>query len=172
LPPGVAGELVLSGVQVAQGYFGDQVLTGRCFPVLSHPEFGQAVWYRTGDSAVEDSSGGFHHLGRLDHQVKILGNRIELEEVEAHLRQVCGCDSVAAVAWPIVEGSAEGLVAFFADSPCEPSAVFDGLKRRVPAYMMPRHVIRLDRIPLSVNGKIDRKALLHGLEQGDYAHLP
>ena len=60
----------------------------------------------TGDLASQDAEGRFHHLGRTDNQVKVLGNRVELEEVEAHLRKVSGQESVAAVAWPVINGSA------------------------------------------------------------------
>src|SRR5208283_57039 len=85
LPQGEEGELIVSGRQVARGYFQDDELTAARFPTLEGRR-----WYRTGDLAYQDSSGAFHHLGRIDNQVKILGNRIELEEVEAHLREVVG----------------------------------------------------------------------------------
>ncbi len=107
LPPNEEGELVVSGRQLARGYFEDPELTAARFPTLQ----GQR-WYRTGDLAYQDSSGAFHHLGRIDNQVKILGNRVELEEVEAHLREMLRTDLVAAVAWPCVDGRATGIVAF------------------------------------------------------------
>jgi D-alanine--poly(phosphoribitol) ligase subunit 1 len=172
LPAGSVGELVLSGEQVAQGYFDDPALTASRFVRREHPDLGTAVWYHTGDLAVQDELGNFHHLGRLDHQVKLLGHRIELEELDAHLRQVCCSDAVAAVAWPMVNGAAEGLIAFFADSPVDAATVFDGLRQRIPAYMMPGRVIKLDSLAHTPNGKVDRKALVRALEQGAYADPP
>ena len=92
LPPEEEGELVVAGRQVARGYFHDPELTAARFPTLE----GRRL-YRTGDRAYQDCNGVFHHLGRIDNQVKILGNRVELEEVEAHLREIAGTDLVAAV---------------------------------------------------------------------------
>ena len=96
IPIGDKGELALSGKQIAKGYFKDGRMTSSRFPSVNG-----RVWYLTGDLAYQDLDGVFHHLGRTDYQVKILGYRVELEDVEAHLREVCGVDSVAAVAWPI-----------------------------------------------------------------------
>ena len=101
------GELLLSGPQLSSGYFGDAALSEKCFPMLAGRR-----WYRTGDLAYRDTSGVFHHLGRIDNQVKVLGLRVELEEIEAHLREVYETDSVAVIAWPVEHGSASGIVAF------------------------------------------------------------
>jgi len=72
------------------GYFRDPELTARRLPTLDHPEHGRGVWYLSGDLAREDEEGVFHHLGRTDNQVKVLGYRIELEEIDAHLRVITG----------------------------------------------------------------------------------
>ena len=160
LPPDEEGELVVSGRQVARGYFQDPELTAARFPTLNGRR-----WYRTGDLAYQDSSGTFHHLGRIDNQAKILGNRVELEEVEAHLREIVGTDMVAAVAWPLADGRATGIVAFHCAPGMTRDEVRDAMKRRVPDYMIPMRVHVLDILPLGSSGKIDRKALIRMLDE-------
>ncbi len=159
LPQGEEGELLVSGRQVARGYFQDPELTAARFPSLD----GQR-WYRTGDLAYQDPSGAFHHLGRIDNQVKILGNRVELEEVEAHLREVVGTDLVAAVAWPLADIRATGIVAFHCTPGVTRDQIRDGMKKRVPDYMVPQRVHKLDALPLGSSGKIDRQALVRMLD--------
>ena len=160
LPPGEEGELIVSGRQLARGYFQDPELTAARFPTIEGRR-----WYRTGDLAYQDASGAFHHLGRIDNQVKILGNRVELEEVEAHLREIVGTDLVAAVAWPLTDGRATGLVAFHCAPAVTREQVRDEMKKRVPDYMVPQRVHQLDTLPLGATGKIDRKALTRMLDE-------
>jgi len=161
LAPEVEGELVVSGRQLARGYFQDPELTSMRFPML-----GGRRWYRTGDLAYQDASGTFHHLGRIDNQVKVLGNRVELEEIEAHLREIAGTDLVAAVAWPYDGDRATGIAVFH----CAPAVTRDEvrkeMKKRVPDYMIPQRVHCLDSLPLGSSGKIDRKALIRLLDEG------
>jgi amino acid adenylation domain-containing protein len=154
LPPGQTGQIALSGVQLAQGYFEDPGTTRRNFPVI-----GGKRWYLTGDLGCQDSSGAFHFLGRIDNQVKVLGHRVELEEVETHLREVCKSDMVGAVAWPLDHGSAQGLVAFISGTDRSPSEVKQAMEARVLAHMVPKMVHVLPVLPLNTNGKVDRKAL-------------
>lgn len=167
LSAGKTGELALSGSQVALGYFGEPELTARRFRHLKHPQWGLATWYLTGDLAREDQSGCFHHLGRVDHQVKVFGHRIELEEVDSHLRNACGCDSAVAVAWPVRHGVAEGLVAFVGGGTLDSSRILENLKQRVPPYMVPQRIIRMESLPLTPNGKIDRRRLAESLGQDE-----
>jgi amino acid adenylation domain-containing protein len=162
--PGEAGELVLSGPQLAEGYLDDPDLTAHRFRTIEHPAHGSGRWYHTGDLAYEDADGCFHHLGRIDNQVKVLGRRVELEEIEAHLRLVSASESAAAVAWPVENGSAHGIVAFVAATTRRPQEIQDAMKQVVPPHMVPRRVIRLEALPLTPNGKLDRKALLARLE--------
>jgi amino acid adenylation domain-containing protein len=160
LPVSEIGELVVAGRQLARGYFNDPELTAARFPTLRGKR-----WYRTGDLAFRDESGAFHCLGRIDNQVKVLGNRVELEEVEAHLREIAGTDLVAAVAWPYDGSRATGIVAFH----CAPGVTRDEvrkeMKKRVPDYMIPQRVHCLDALPLGSSGKIDRKALIRLLDE-------
>jgi D-alanine--poly(phosphoribitol) ligase subunit 1 len=160
LPPEQEGELVVSTRQAARGYFEDPELTASRFPTLNGER-----WYRTGDLAFEDASGTFHHLGRIDNQVKILGNRVELEEVEAHLRKILGTDMVAAVAWPLVDSRATGIVAFHCALGVTRDTARDEMKKRVPDYMVPQRIHYLDALPLGATGKIDRKALVRLLDE-------
>jgi len=155
LPDGEQGELLLSGPQLSCGYFGDADASAKRFPTLAGRR-----WYRTGDLAYRDTVGIFHHLGRIDNQVKVLGLRVELEEIEAHLREVYETDSVAAIAWPVEHGSASGIVAFVggcfgADDPTLKALI----KKRLPSYMVPSAIRHIESIPLNANGKVDRKEL-------------
>ena len=160
LPRGHEGQLAISGGQVARGYYGEPVLTSRCFPTI-----GSKTWYLTGDLAFQDQLGVFHHLGRIDHQVKILGQRVELEEIETYLRAVSGSENVAAVAWPIQDGIAAGIIAFISGGATPPEELREALRRLLPPYMLPRCIIELDSLPLSSNGKIDRRALTRYLAE-------
>jgi D-alanine--poly(phosphoribitol) ligase subunit 1 len=160
LPQGEEGELVVSTRQAARGYFQDPDLTAARFPTLEGNR-----WYRTGDLAYEDLSGTFHHLGRIDNQVKILGNRVELEEVEAHLREILSTDLVAAVAWPLTDHRATGIVAFHCTPGVTRDEVREEMKKRVPDYMIPKRVHLLDTLPLGSTGKIDRKELTRMLDE-------
>jgi acyl-coenzyme A synthetase/AMP-(fatty) acid ligase len=165
--PGQHGEIVIAGPQVTPGYWRDPQLTAQKFRHLVHPEFGEQIWYFTGDAGYQDNAGVFHHLGRLDHQIKVSGHRVELEEVDTHLRAVCGSDAAAAVAWPVEHGSARGLVAFVSGTSLDSAAIVERLKQRMPGYMVPRRVIQLDALPYTLNGKVDRKALTDRLQQAD-----
>jgi acyl-coenzyme A synthetase/AMP-(fatty) acid ligase len=108
---------------------------------------------------MRDAAGRFHCLGRIDNQVKILGHRIELDEIDAHLRDASGVDLVSAVAWPLVHGAAHGIVAFVGAPAIDHEQLIGALKARLPAYMMPRRVIAMQHLPLNAGGKVDRHAL-------------
>jgi amino acid adenylation domain-containing protein len=169
LPAGEVGELAVSGPQLAIGY-DDAALTARRFPVLDHPTLGSRRRYLTGDLAYEDPDGHLHHLGRIDNQVKVVGRRVELEEIEAHLRAVSGVDA-AVVPWPVEDGVASGVVAVLAQGAWSVEAVQRAMVRRVPSYMVPKRIVALASLPLSTNGKLDRHALARHVEAagGDHA---
>ena len=166
LTTGESGELAVSGPQLAAGYVGDPAQTARRFPMLDHPRLGRSRWYLTGDLACCDEKGQFHCLGRIDNQVKVMGHRVELEEIEAHLRAVAGTEAVAAIGWPSSNGNAAGVVAFVSGARVAPPDIREQMRRRVPAYMLPGRVLPLDELPLSVNGKVDRHALRKLLDEG------
>src|SRR6266702_2614884 len=122
------------------------------------------VYYRTGDRVrrpVGDQP--LIYLGRLDHQIKIHGHRVELGEVEAALREA-GIDAAVALAWPMTSSGAEGIVAFLGDRSADVEAIRERLKRRLPGYMVPSEFHVLNALPLNSNGKVDRKSLLKMLE--------
>ncbi|MBK7424924.1 MAG: amino acid adenylation domain-containing protein [Propionivibrio sp.] len=160
---GASGELVIAGEQLADGYLGAPELTASRFPTLDGKR-----WYRTGDLALRDATGSFHCLGRIDNQVKVLGYRVELEEIDAHLRIVSGADIVGSVAWPQAGGMASGIVSFVGASSIDAEQVIDALKNRLPPYMLPSRIITLEIMPLNSSGKVDRRALLKllGTEAG------
>jgi len=169
LPKGQTGELALHGPQIALGYFDDEAKTAARFPMLDHPRLGKTRWYLTGDQALEDERGLFHCLGRIDNQVKINGFRVELEEIESHLRSVCQTDAVAAVAWPLLAGAAAnnaaGVVAFVSGGRMSPTEIRDSMRGRVPHYMVPTRVTEMATLPLTTNGKVDRDALRKLLDE-------
>ena len=154
LADGVPGELLIAGEQLAAGYLDAPDLTAARFPVIEGKR-----WYRSGDLALRDASGCFHCLGRIDNQVKILGHRIELEEVDAHLRHASGVDLVSSVAWPLVHGAAHGIVAFVGAPAIDHERIISALQARIPGYMVPRRVIAMPNMPLNASGKVDRQAL-------------
>jgi len=159
LPAGKEGQLAIAGGQLAQGYFNDPELTRRRFPSINGK-----TWYLTGDLAREDEHGIIHHLGRIDNQIKVLGQRVELEEIEAHLRAISGSEHVAAVPWPVEEGIVKGIFAFTSGVSKSSDELLEALRRVVPHYMVPRQILQIDALPLNPSGKIDRKALAKRLD--------
>ena len=156
---GTPGELAIAGIQLAAGYLGAPELTAARFPTHAGKR-----WYLTGDQAIRDATGNFHCLGRIDNQIKINGYRVELEEIDAHLRLVTGADVVASVAWPIVDGTARGIVGIVGAEDIDSTAIIAQLKQRLPAYMLPTRVLGRESLPLNQSGKVDRKALLGWLD--------
>jgi D-alanine--poly(phosphoribitol) ligase subunit 1 len=158
---GENGELLLGGPQLALGYLDDEEKTRRSYVMIDGER-----WYRTGDLSHIDRNGVIHYLGRIDHQVKVLGYRVELGEIESHLREVTGCNIVAAVAWPLVDGSATGVTAFHCAPGITREVIREEMKKRVPDYMVPVRVYCLDDLPLGSTGKTDRNALVRMLDEG------
>jgi amino acid adenylation domain-containing protein len=156
---GHKGELAVAGRQLAKGYLDRPDLTDTRFRLIDGER-----WYLTGDGAYQDEDGLFHHLGRLDNQIKVLGNRVELEEVESHLRSVTGAISAAVIGWP--QGSAaESLVAFTVGAKLSVMEARCALAERLPTYMVPSAIYDLEAMPLTSNGKLDRARLVAMLDQ-------
>ncbi|HWM91684.1 MAG TPA: amino acid adenylation domain-containing protein [Thermoanaerobaculia bacterium] len=161
-PVGVPGELVVGGAGLARGYLGRPELTAARFvpdPVSGRPG---ARLYRSGDLGRFLRNGDVEYLGRIDHQVKIRGFRIELGEIQTALEACPGVRQ--AVVLPREEPTGERrLLAFIVTQPGqEPSTgeLRASLARRLPDYMVPAMFVLLESLPLTQNGKVDRKALL------------
>jgi amino acid adenylation domain-containing protein len=160
--PGGAGELLLSGPQVVAGYWNDEQATSRAFVSMDGRSY-----YRTGDRVRRPAGEGpLRYLGRLDTQIKVLGHRVELGEVEAAIRDETGVDAVVAVGWPSSPSGAAGIAVFVADTRVDPAALTAALGRRLPGYMVPREVRLLPELPVNANGKWDRAALIRFLDEG------
>ena len=158
---GQAGELLIGGPQVALGYWNDPVQTEARFPIIDGKR-----WYRSGDVAYRDANDLFHFVSRVDNQVKVRGFRVELGEIEAHLREVCCSNSVVALAWPLRVGSAGGIVAFVSGTESSTAQIRTALKDRLPDHLVPDQIRALEALPVGMTGKFDRKALTTMLDQG------
>jgi amino acid adenylation domain-containing protein len=162
LAPGEAGELSMTGPQLALGYWEDQARTAAAFVV---PPGDKRTFYRTGDGVRWPRPGPMTYLGRIDNQIKIQGYRVELGEIEAVLRQVSGADAAVALGWPRTASGANGVVAFVGAPHADAEAIRAAARARLPAYMQPSRVVLVASFPLNANGKIDRRALALSLEE-------
>ncbi|MFQ5678529.1 MAG: amino acid adenylation domain-containing protein [Gemmatimonadota bacterium] len=157
-PTWVTGEMCVSGVGLAQGYWDDEDLTGEKFVV--HPRTGQRI-YRTGDLGRFLPDGNIEILGRIDSQVKVRGHRIEPGEVEAALRSHARVREAVVV--PVGErGEKRELAAYVVGedgSLPSPEELRAFLAERLPRHMIPAQLVPLDHLPLTRNGKIDRRSL-------------
>ena len=161
---GETGELLLSGSQVTAGYWRDPEQTRKRYIRLADDE--ESIWYRTGDCVAELEDGCVVYFGRLDNQVKIRGFRAELQEVDFVLREVTKSDEVVSVAWPVRDGSADGIEAFVAcASDRDRTEILNHCRASLPDYMIPREIHFVDELPRSANGKIDRRKLIAWLER-------
>jgi amino acid adenylation domain-containing protein len=163
VPAGAPGELCLCGSQVTSGYWNEPGKTQEQFVRL--PAAGERSWYRTGDMAKQDANGCLYYLGRADHQVKIHGYRVELQEIEAVLRKACGTAQVVSIAWPVENGSADGTVAFVSGvDALDHDKALAYCSNVLPGYMVPKKIYLCDEMPLNANGKIDRSKLVSMLK--------
>lgn len=161
VPMGAEGELLISGPQVTPGYWKNPERTAQSFVRLQE---GGAIHYRTGDLVRRVPDGEpIPYLGRMDYQIKVAGVRIELGEVEQAMRQAAGTDMAVAVGWPQTTSGASGIVGFVVRPGADGAAIRRAMKQTLPAVMVPREIHVIDAMPLNVNGKIDRKALLERL---------
>lgn len=178
-PVGVPGELYIGGVGVASGYINDPEKTKNAF--ITHPEFGYI--YKTGDYGVLHEEGYIEFLGRRDQQVKIRGYRVELGEIETVIRQNENVHDAVVTIIDIPNG-AQQLIGYvvpkekecmavlpeeisvegYAKEPAsvkwvDEEALKNELRVKLPDYMVPSSIITIEKIPLSANGKVDKKAL-------------
>jgi amino acid adenylation domain-containing protein len=154
-PIGIPGEICIGGKGLAREYLNDPKMTMEKF--VRFPTTGTRI-YKTGDRGRWRADGNIEFLGRIDEQVKIRGYRIELQEIENLLSQIEGIKECAVRFF--AENDVSELVAYFtANELLRPSMIKMHLERFLPEYMIPSDFIQLEQIPLTANGKIDKKAL-------------
>ncbi|MGH2423960.1 amino acid adenylation domain-containing protein [Pseudomonas sp. C 49-2] len=153
VPLGVPGELCIGGIGLARGYLGRAGLTAERFVADPYGEAGARL-YRTGDRARWNADGVIEYLGRLDQQVKLRGFRVEPEEIEARMLALEG------IAQAVVRVRDGQLIGYFtAQGELDEEDVKTALAAELPEYMVPALLMRLDAMPLSPSGKLDRRAL-------------
>lgn len=164
LPKGATGELAISGPQVSQGYLLNPPLTNERFPTLNHATLGQSRWYLTGDLAQQDAQGRYHFLGRVDHQVQLRGQRIELDEIEHYLREASGCNNAIALFIEPHNPAEQKIIGVIECSRGDSGEIRDKMRNLVPGYMVPKKILLQDQLPRNSSGKIDRSACIKLLE--------
>jgi D-alanine--poly(phosphoribitol) ligase subunit 1 len=160
------GELLLLGPQVGQGYYNDVERSERAF--VQNPRHWRHadIGYRSGDIVHRDHQGVLHFKGRADFQIKHLGYRIELEEIEAAFSSLPGVMECAVV-YQRMSAELGQIVAFYAGrAEATVELMRSGVAERLPQYMQPRRIELLEALPKNANGKIDRQALLARLQTG------
>jgi amino acid adenylation domain-containing protein len=157
VPVGVPGEICIGGSGLSRGYLNNTTLTAEKF--VNNPFRKGERMYRTGDLGKWLQDGNLEFIGRKDDQVKIYGHRIELGEVERAVQAHPQVDAAAVIAKVNGQGEKE-LVAYIVSSEEISTAdMLVELGRTLPIYMLPRHFVQLDELPLTRNGKVDRKSL-------------
>ncbi|MCM3903131.1 MAG: amino acid adenylation domain-containing protein [Pyrinomonadaceae bacterium] len=157
VPIGVTGELFIGGASVGRGYVGQAAQTAERFlPDPYNTQAGQRM-YRTGDLVRYNRAGEIEFLGRLDEQVKLRGYRIELGELEAVLRGHAGVREAVVVALEVRSGEKQ-LVAYVVGE-VSLQELQDYMRKQLPEYMIPARYVQLPKIPLTANGKVDRRQL-------------
>ncbi|WP_437970202.1 amino acid adenylation domain-containing protein [Sorangium sp. So ce260] len=160
VPLGVAGELYVGGDGVGRGYLHDPERTAAAFLPDPFARGAGARLYRTGDLVRRLPGGELVFLGRIDHQIKLRGFRIELGEIESAIARCAGIRDVVVVAREDAPGDPRLVAYVVPEAPSfAPGALKEQLSSRLPAYMIPAAIVALDALPLSANGKVDRKAL-------------
>lgn len=155
VPPGVIGEIYLAGVQVARGYLGNQILTSERFLPDSVCVYRNEYMYKTGDRGYWTSDGEVMCLGRTDRQIKLRGFRLDLDDLEARIADaIPGLQSVA------LAQREDFLIAAMQPSTLESGSVAALVAKVLPVYAQPRHILFVDKFPLTKAGKLDYAAII------------
>ncbi len=157
------GELIMTGPQLTPGYLDDPERTADSFVV---PPGHSDVHYRTGDRVRVLADGTMEYVGRVDHQIKVNGYRVELGEVEAAAREVLGGVGLVAVGHPPTPSGYGGIALVVEDEEVDGAAIRTELQAMLPAYMVPRLVTTQIPLPLNSNGKVDRASIQRALGGG------
>ena len=152
-PIGAAGELCLSGPQLTPGYFKNEQKNKECFF-----EKDGVVWYRSGDLCYKDADGDIMYLGRLDHQAKIQGFRVEMGEVEYLARKFLGDTNVVCMAFDNMDGITE-IAMFIEAEESNSDQLVAYMRTKMPSYMIPTRMFFVPVFPLNANDKIDKVKL-------------
>jgi aryl carrier-like protein len=151
----MAGELCIAGDGVARGYLNSPELTAEKF--VDNP-FGEGKMYRSGDLARWLSDGNIEFLGRIDEQIKLRGFRIELAEIEAVIRKINGVQDVTVIMRE--ENGEKHICAYIvAGEELEVGNIREELRKELPDYMVPAYMMKLEKLPVTANGKLDKRAL-------------
>ena len=153
---GVPGELCITGVGVARHYLNRPELTAEKF--VKNP-FGSGTMYRSGDLARWTSNGNIEYLGRIDDQVKIRGYRVELGEIDSRIRDIENVKDCAVIARADSTGEKSVYAYYTSDCELSPAEINDKLRTVLPNYMIPTYMMQIDTIPVTQNGKLDKRAL-------------
>lgn len=151
---GETGEICIRGTALTLGYWGDFAKTDECFVQNPRNDAYRELIYRTGDIGRYNESGELMFVSRRDNQIKHMGHRIELGEIEAVAGKLDGTRGVCCV----FDDASKKLTLYYAGSRAD-AEVASYLKETLPRYMTPHLIIKIDEMPLTANGKIDRKAL-------------
>ncbi|HIQ38322.1 MAG TPA: amino acid adenylation domain-containing protein [Desulfocapsa sulfexigens] len=154
-PPGYGGELCIAGPAVARGYHKREDKTAECF--VPDPFYPGETMYRTGDLACWAVDGNILHLGRIDRQVKLRGFRIELGEIENAMLSINDVNEAAVSDFK--DSAGHVYLCGYICGDADPDAVTRELDGKVPPFMVPLHMMKLDSMPINPSGKIDRKKL-------------
>ena len=157
VPVGVTGEIYVGGSGVARGYLNRVILTLQRF--IENPYRQGETLYRSGDLGKWLADGTIHYMGRNDSQVKIRGYRVELGEIKSRLAGYHGIREVEVMALGTDAGDIDLCAYFAADIELKAVELKEYLARDLPGYMIPTYFMQVDRIPLTSNGKVDRKSL-------------
>lgn len=157
LPIGCVGELCVSGNGLARGYLNQEALTNDKF--IPNPFFARDRIYRTGDLARWLPDGNIEFVGRIDNQVKIRGYRIELGEVEAVLQEIQGVKQSVVLAKEDTKGNKSLVGYVVSNQTFDKESIQEHLLSKLPDYMIPKLWVSLDAIPITSNGKVDKKNL-------------
>ncbi|AXY74564.1 amino acid adenylation domain-containing protein [Paraflavitalea soli] len=157
LPAGIKGELCIGGASVSKGYLHNELLTARKF--MEDPYWPGEQLYRTGDVVSWLPDGNMAYHGRMDDQVKIRGYRVEPGEIEQVLASYQDVLNTAILVHTAADGEKELIAYLVAAEKLNMTQVREYLSHKLPAYMVPGRFMQLDSIPLTVNGKVDKKKL-------------
>ncbi len=161
VPEGVSGELLVSGDSVALGYLNREAEQNKAFIWFETPDNGLQRCYCTGDLVSAGGNGLIYYQGRVDSQVKIRGFRVEPGEIEQQISSFDGIETCVVAVSANAAGE-KSLFAFYTEKgqPVNPQTVKEELRKKLPAYMVPEMILPVAEIPLTSNGKVDKRNLI------------